>query len=447
MGNKLPILRTDTMNPMHRFLIICVLASLGLACRSDDRPGVLFTPDSDGRIHRLPKAPENDEESWGTPLYQAVLSNDVNAVRRLVEGGADVNKGCGGGQTPLHAATMSDAEHAFEIVQILVSHGADVNAKIESADASDDWEYISEGQTPLHYAAGVTLLGEDLEARSNKAVVELLLTHGAKVNERDGYGCTPLFATVFEGFHDVMELLIEHGADVNVKNAEDGGTVLHEAAYHGHLDTVTLLISHGADIHARDFDGETPLHEAALGKYQDVVHYLTAQGADLHAPSKRNETPQDFLDEPEDTEPILLPDDNERVFSLIVTDGLEIRRTLKCESIDYDSLWFPSVSDVEGLDLSLRQWLAEDAPLIEDTYIAPGYILSHFDQYNREYAGFVRNGTQYILCNMLQAPVDPSLRSLPRNGFSGIWDGGCAQVVLVFEAQQKQVVWCRCNSM
>jgi len=131
---------------------------------------------------------------------------------------------------------------------------------------------------------------------------------------------------------------------------------------------------------------------------------------------------------------------------LIVTDGLDIRMKLKSELIDYDTIWFPSKSDIEGLNLSLKKWIKEDAPKAKDIYIEPDYILTHFDQYNREYAGFMKDGTKYIVCNMVQASTDTSLRPPLRNSFSGIWDGGCAQVVLVFEAQTKQVVRFRCNN-
>jgi len=263
------------------------------------------------------------------------------------------------------------------------------------------------------------------------------------VNERDAFGCTALF---YVASLDVMELLIEHGANVNVKNSEDGATVLHDAASGGHLDTIELLMKHGADLHARDFDGETPLHEAALARNQDVVRYLVEKGADLHARSKRGETPQDFLDEPNDTEPILLPDSNEQALSLIVTDGLEIRRKLEVESIDYDSLWFPTASDIDGLRPALRRWLTGEAPRIKGVYLDEDYILNHFDEYDRQYAGFVKDDTRYILCNMVQDSTDPASRS-PNNRFSGMFDGGCAWVVVVFEARTRQVVWHRCNNL
>jgi len=72
--------------------------------------------------------------------------------------------------------------------------------------------------------------------------------------------------------------------------------------------------------------------------------------------------------------------------------------------------------------------------------------LSHFDQYDREYAGFVKDGTRYIFCNMVQFPPEYA-RQPPRSRFFGMFDGGCAWFIVVFEARTKRVVWCQCNNM
>ena len=124
-----------------------------------------------------------------------------------------------------------------------------------------------------------------------------------------------------------------------------------------------------------------------------------------------------------------------------------IRMKLKSESIDYDTIWFPLKSSIEGLNSSFRSWITQGKRKEQVAYIEPKYILEHFHQYNSEYAGFVKDGTNYIICNMVQASPDLSLRSQPRNDFSGIYDGGCAQIVIVFDAKTKQVVWFRCNNM
>ena len=368
----------------------------------------------------------------------------------LIKRGADVNKSNEHGQTPLHAATHVDTEDGIVLVKALIAHGADVNAKVRIPSTPDEViDIISDGGTPLHNAAGVSLVvdsNDDFEVVSNRLAVRLLLAHGAKVNKRDAFGCTPIWNAWYAGSLDVMELLIEHGTDINIRNNENGGTILHDVAYDGWLEGVQLLIAHGANIHSRDFNGETPLHRAALGRSMDVVSFLVNHGADVHAASKRNETPQLFLNEPNDIEPILLPS-NAQTYAIIVTDGLDVRMKLKSESVDYDTIWFPNNAHVEVLNAAFKSWITQGKYKSHMGYIQPEYILEHFEQYNSEYAGFIKDGAKYIISNKVPQSLYDPMKSPPRNGFSGIMDGGCAQIVFVFNVRSNQIVWSRCNGM
>ncbi|EDR07878.1 uncharacterized protein LACBIDRAFT_298151 [Laccaria bicolor S238N-H82] len=106
-------------------------------------------------------------------------------VEALCKGGADVNihhhnvpYGPKKGDTPLHVAIDASTGNPrassvvrSECVEILILHGADVNAKNDA------------GQTPLHLAAA---------ARNNLACAQVLLQHGAKLDVKDSDGNTPL---------------------------------------------------------------------------------------------------------------------------------------------------------------------------------------------------------------------------------------------------------------
>ncbi len=453
------------MNYLYCMSTLCVLLFVCLGCKSNDGPMDSLRSGGKDHAQELPITTERDRDSrqsklagdvadinriepgWGTPLYMAAFDLDVDAVRYLLSIGADVNKGDEDGYTPLHVATEKESEEAIEIIKVLLSHGADVNAKVKSKGLSAGTVNLAEGRTPLHNAASVSIPGKDFGEHSNIGAVELLLDHGADVNARDAWGCTPLSHSLFPGFLDIMELLVEHGTDLNIQNDIDGGTVLHDAASNGDLQAVKLFVSHGADIDARDFEGETPLHKAALIRSQDTVDYLVSHGADLHARSKRGETPQDFLDEPRCQEPILLSGHDEYPFSLIVMNGLTVRRELQLEQIEYDTVWFPSESDVERLGLSLRKWLEDHAPQADTGPIAPDRILSHFDQFNREYAGFIKDGTKYIYGNMAQISTDPVLRSLPGNSFSGVHEVGHIRMTVVFDATSKEIISLTCDEL
>jgi ankyrin repeat protein len=110
----------------------------------------------------------------------------------------------GFGATPLHQAAYAGHK---EVAELLLAHGADVNAENDSV------------QTPLHIAVGGAgaWIGS---VQDHKKVAELLLAHGADVNAKDGQGMTPLLWAANYNQREMAELLLAHGADVN---AEDTG--------------------------------------------------------------------------------------------------------------------------------------------------------------------------------------------------------------------------------
>jgi len=118
-------------------------------------------------------------------LHLALYRKDKAEARRLIEAGADVNKGIPYGTTPLHKAVSADFK---DIVELLIAKGADVNSR-------DNWDW-----TPLHSA----VYGHD-------EIVELLIAKGADVNAKDGGGRTPLWYAEEEGHTEIAELLRKHG--------------------------------------------------------------------------------------------------------------------------------------------------------------------------------------------------------------------------------------------
>jgi len=50
-------------------------------------------------------------------------------------------------------------------------------------------------------------------------VANVLLRHGAKVNQQDNTGQTALMLAVFSGFTGIVDLLLQMNADVNLKTA------------------------------------------------------------------------------------------------------------------------------------------------------------------------------------------------------------------------------------
>ena len=126
-------------------------------------------------------------------LRKACKKGDIEAVKQYLAAGANVNAGGVFRATPLHLA----AEYGHkEIAELLITNGADVNAK-----------KAVEGETPLHEAA----------AYGNKEIAELLIVNGANVNVKDKgtgslVGRTALNSAIMCDQTEIANLLRKHAA-------------------------------------------------------------------------------------------------------------------------------------------------------------------------------------------------------------------------------------------
>ena len=198
----------------------------------------------------------------GTPLYIAAGWGHKEVVELLINNGADVNAKDENGATPQDLAIQSKE---FETADLLRKHGGKSGAEfsIQAAIAVGDIEagkkHLAAGSdvnaknsddwTPLHLAAD----------KGHKEIAELLIDKGADVNAKDEDSWTPLHLAASDGHKEVVELFIDKGADVNAKD-EDSWTPLHSAVQSlGHREVTELLIAAGADVNAKSENGGAPL--------------------------------------------------------------------------------------------------------------------------------------------------------------------------------------------
>lgn len=109
-------------------------------------------------------------------------------------------------------------------------------------------------QTPLIAAAAEV---KDVE------ILRILLSAGADVNAQDADGKTALITAA--GKHDgfaAVQMLIQSGADVNYKNDESNTALMVALKKHAPLETLTALIDAGSDLSARDRKGRSVLDYA-----------------------------------------------------------------------------------------------------------------------------------------------------------------------------------------
>jgi hypothetical protein len=173
------------------------------------------------------------DEGEDPPLHAAAFSGDTDALRELLDAGADIERRNAEGETALHAAARDESE----ALRLLLERGADVRAR------------SAKGDTPLHVAAGWG---------ATECVVALL-DSGSQADARDAEGATPLHAA--EGADGVIAALLVAGADVHARNAR-GETPLHRAAVGEDPAGVRRLIAAGADPEARDAEGLRPVDQA-----------------------------------------------------------------------------------------------------------------------------------------------------------------------------------------
>ena len=148
-------------------------------------------------------------------------------------------------------------------------------AKAKAAlTAGIDW--ANDGKTDhqwstLHFAVGHT-------SSNGVEILKLLLSSKAEVNARAEYRQTPLHFAAQSGNTVALKLIVERKADVNAQQ-RDRKTPLHLAASKGHLEIVKILIENKADLSARDLYKNTPLMCAVVAKHKEVETLLRQHGA------------------------------------------------------------------------------------------------------------------------------------------------------------------------
>lgn len=213
--------------------------------------------------------PAKDDRSQyrceGPPLLHAVQLANKEMIISLLENNADPD-GCGcviglktlacNGITALHLAV---AENNLEAVQLLIEHGANINAKNEY------------DQTPLH-------------AASSKEMAAYLINKGANVNIQDNYGNSPLHWAAKHNHLGVLETLLSaKEVIVDIQN-NDGDTPLSMAAHYG----VPATINYSYNFHQSQ---RNTLNKELTRDNLVCLEQLIKKGADINHQNKKGYTP------------------------------------------------------------------------------------------------------------------------------------------------------------
>lgn len=238
-----------------------------------------------------------------TLLVSAAALGDTKICRMLIEAGVDLDahSGLAMRTTALHRAISN---YRTECVKMILEAGADPNLVIDS-------------ETPLHNNAG-----SRLSYQSTFEIMNLLLQHGARVNPpQDSARPTPLQLAVQSGHPGLVRLLLEKGADPNLFTTFKIGTALQMACTMSRNATIVeLLIKAGADV---DSYSGYKFHVREKKDYMD-------SDADLSS-SEMDEEDDDLLFGNSVKSPILLAAENENweAVQLLLEEGAAINAGLK----------------------------------------------------------------------------------------------------------------------
>lgn len=201
-----------------------------------------------------PILPELDKNDLGEKLLQACHALDVDAVKTLLQEGADPNY--------LHIGPFPDNRECFKHeppIILTVNRYGSSTPKVEIVKLL--FEY-----------------GADAKALKNSYILEHLI----------------YFREI-----EMIQVLIENGIDLNEID-KSGNTALHylmrHPIYHG-VDIIDLMVLYGADIHAKNVFGFTPLHAAVQTKMMrasysndanlDMITHLVKLGANMYEPDSQ----------------------------------------------------------------------------------------------------------------------------------------------------------------
>ena len=251
-----------------------------------------------------------------TPLAFAARRGQIEAVRALLDAGANVNDVAVTmvGEPPTPVLTLAIANAHYELAAYLLDRGADPNlaengwtalhqlarARSEPAKKRTNLGW-TEGPTMTGKLSGLDLArklvekGGDVNARatrefndfyrlagyvsridatpllmaarvSDAPLMRVLLELGADPTLASADAMTPLMAAAGTGIRSPMEdgmdedapealqVMLDTGmVDVNAADAR-GWTPLHGASYRGSLQVIQMLVDHGATLDARTFE-------------------------------------------------------------------------------------------------------------------------------------------------------------------------------------------------
>jgi ankyrin repeat protein len=255
------------------------------------------------------------ERGGYTAIVFAARQGAAEAIDALLAKGANVNDVTADGTSVLLAATYTGH---WDLAKALLDKGANPNlldagytplhwmsgtwdGHFTGAVGTDKFPWVgARGPGKLELVQALLAHGADPNARLNKRPP--LFGFGGGFYRADYTGATPFVLAALSGDISIMRALLAAGADP-LLTAKDGSTALMAAAglgrEHGEsrvtadqaLAACKLMLELGVPVNAANRGGQTALHGAAFFEMDEIAQFLLDHGANVNARNVSGETP------------------------------------------------------------------------------------------------------------------------------------------------------------
>lgn len=187
-------------------------------------------------------------------IYTFIREGTLNEINNYFKDAEDLNYNSEL-EEMLFFAIDNCENNYFRVIEILINNGANINS-----------HHGSLLDTPLHRLCA--------RGKPRIDVITMLLKKGAKVNELNISGKTPIFYCTFNYSVELLNLLVKYGADINIRDKYKN-TLLHDdfigCPDENFEEFLKALISLGFDINSKNSSGLTPLEACQNKKIKAVI--------------------------------------------------------------------------------------------------------------------------------------------------------------------------------